>query len=162
MNTDDTVQSKARNWARDAQKANDLTDAEAECLRSLLKDSEAFNYLVTAQQAAVYVDDGSEQPVVDERIKALATEAAEPLGEAIDDVIDKLAGEAQEIVALAETVDDNAPWGVLAGLYQAGYDSERALQEASQEDLIEAGAHPNVAARIKAELGNDDDREVIA
>ncbi len=155
MSEKQIVQRKARLWARDEASERDLSDAEQECLRDLLQSDEVFGQLVTAQQNAVALTSGEDDDLVD--VVDHASDAAGELGEAIDIVLDKRVEEAREIVALAEAASELGTWGVFIKLYRAGYTSVEDLQTVSESDLADAGAHPSVAAEIKAYV---DDQEV--
>lgn len=159
MVDDRVVQRKAREWARDTADEYDLSDAEWECLQDLLSSNEAFACLTTAQQAAVSIDE--DLPRVDEEIHAQAREGAQHHGDALDQLIEALVDDAQEIVALAEAIDENATWGVMIDVYQAGYQSVSKLRAVDQQELIaDAGIPPSYAARIKAEIGTAGGQEV--
>jgi len=146
------VARKAQEIARDTAQDQELNDAEWECLEDLLKQDKAFGLLVTAQWSAVAID--HERHDVDLTVEDNAREAAEWLGNARDRVIEQRLQQAREIVALAEKIDSNAPWGVTIDLYLAGFSTLEELREADQEELIdEADVAPSLAARIKAAVG---------
>ena len=153
MVDDRVVQRKAREWARDAADEYDLSDAEWECLQDLLASSEAFAYLATAQQAAVRVDEDLDG--VDEAIHAKACGGAQQHGDALDQLIGAFVDDARKIVALAEAIDRNAPWGAMVDVYQAGYQTVSKLRAVDKQRLIaDAEIAPALADRIEAELGN--------
>jgi hypothetical protein len=145
---DGAVRREARDIASDARKSRDLSDAEAETLRDLLRSDEAFGQLVTAQQAAVSVR--AWDHAVDSETEELAHEGAAALGDAIDRVIDARINDAQAIVELTDSVDTDLPWGQASKLYQAGIEDIDDLRAADQAELIDAGAPRSLAARLKA------------
>jgi len=145
---DTAVSREARDIASDARKARDLSDAEGETLRDLLKSDEAFGQLVTAQQAAVSVS--AWDHAVDSETEELAHEGAGSLGDAIDRVIDARIQDAQAIVELTDAVDTDLPWGQASKLYQAGIEDIDDLRGAGQSELIDAGVPRSLAARLQA------------
>jgi len=146
------VTRKAREIARDEAQDQDFDDAEWECLEDLLKQDEAFGHLVTAQWSAVAID--HERHDIDVTVEEHARKGAERLGTARDRVIEQRVQQAREIVALAEEIDSNVPWGVTIDLYLAGFTTLGEIRETDQEELIdEAEVAPSLAARIKAAVG---------
>jgi len=148
MQTDDIVSREARNIASDARTQGDLSDTEAEILRDLLNSSEAFDLLVTAQQAAVYVN--ADDQDIPNGLDELAREGAQPLGEAIDALVEDRKCRAIEIEALADALEE--PWGAARTLYRAGYETVDDLRGVEQAELIDAGVPNSTAARVTAAL----------
>ena len=152
---DRTVAREARRSARDQQEANDLTDAETECLRDLLKSDEAFSALATAQQNAVLVDEDCDVPT---NVVKNARGAAEHLATCRELVVHERVQDALTIVALAEAIyPKRIIWGPLIDVYRAGFETVEDLQAVSQQELTAtAGIPPSVAERIKAGIDNAD------
>jgi hypothetical protein len=154
MVNEDAVRSEARHIADDAREAHNLSDAEAECLRDLLKSDEAFGQLVSAQRAAVSVD--ADQHDIEKNTESLAREGAAPLGNAIDQIVELRISDAQAIVELSN--DLPVPWGRTMQLYRGGFRTIEDLKNATQQDLIEdAGVGPSIAARVKANVGSTEE-----
>lgn len=148
---DHDIRREATTMAADAQKAYDLSDAERECFRDLLQNSETFKHLVTAQQSAVLVADLDD---VEEGIANLAGQGAEPLGTAIDRLGEQYLADAREIVALAEDLGEGIHWGTATKLYQAGYETIESIRNDTMHELVaEASLHPDLAEQVKDNVG---------
>lgn len=146
-----TVAREARQIADDARKTKGLSDPEAECLRDLLQDDEAFSLLVTAQQSSVKVS--TDYHDVDEEIEGLARKGAGALGKAIDEVVADRIEDAEAIVALASKGGAGLTWSVAMQLYQAGFETVESLQEAELHDFVaETAMAPELAERVRRDV----------
>lgn len=146
MVSDRAVDLEAREVADDWRDYGDATDAEAEVLRDLLQDDGTFQQIATAREATRRIDhnDGP----YDAQVTIEALDASQALGRAQDEVVDARKADAQQIVFLAETLEE--PWGAAMTLWKAGYQSVAAVRNATQHDLIGDGVHNSLAARVKA------------